>query len=674
MASTAETSTLVELEESARCRSLTGPIAWLADSVLIAIPALGVFFLMDVPQRLGWMVFPEQYIGLFLGLALCATFLTVPEGAEGTRGRVPWYDRVAAAIGLTIGLYVFIQYPKLVYSLGEISPDRVILGCLTMLLLAEACRRLVGWPLIIIVGVFLFYALFANYFPGAFYGRGWSLARLSTYLFLDTNGMLGQALQVAAGIVLVFVLFGQTLYAVGGAAFLSDFALAVTGRFRGGPAKMAIVSSSLFGTISGSAVANVVVDGAFTIPMMKKSGYSPPVAAAVEATASTGGQIMPPVMGAAAFLMAEYLGIPYAQVALAAFVPALLFYVALFVQVDLLAGRQGLKGLPPHELPSLGSAMRRSASFLVPLSVLVIFLFIIPRRAEVAGSFAILSALIAGFFTPGVQLRPKTLIELLHNTGRALLDIAAITGLAGIVIGVLQLTGLGFTLTLTLTTIGETSAILMLLCTAIVSMILGMGMPTTAVYILLAVLVAPAITKLGIVPIAAHLFIFYFGMLSMITPPVCLAIYAAASLAKTDPIRAGWEAVRLGVLAYVVPFLFVFSPTLLLLGPWENVALSVATAIFGTALLGVGLVGYLFRVIGPVQRILLLIAAIGLLIPIVDAGTHATLTWASNGVGLVLGAALILIEWLARSRAASRPAVAAANVQAPVSNPRGSRR
>ena len=635
----------MQLDESTRSRKLSGPLAWLADSILVAIPALGIFFLLDVPQRFGWLVFPEQYVGLFLGLALCATFLTVPEGAGGARARVPWYDLIAAAIGLAIGLYVFIQYPKLVYSLGEIHLDRVILGCLTMLLLAEGCRRLVGWPLIIIVGAFLFYALFANYFPGAFYGRGWSLSRLSTYLFLDTNGMLGQALQVSAGIVLVFVLFGQTLYAVGGAAFLSDFALVVTGRFRGGPAKMAIVSSSLFGTISGSAVANVVVDGAFTIPMMKKSGYPPPVAAAVEATASTGGQIMPPVMGAAAFLMAEYLGIPYAQVALAAFVPALLFYVALFVQVDLLAGRQGLQGLAPHELPTLGSTMRRSSSFLIPLSVLVVFLFIIPRRAEVAGSYAIISALIAGLFTPGVKLRPKKLIELFHNTGRGLLDIAAITGLAGIVIGVLQLTGLGFTLTLTLTTIGQTSAALMLLCTAVVSMILGMGMPTTAVYILLAVLVGPAITKLGIVPIAAHLFIFYFGMLSMITPPVCLAIYAAASLAKTDPIKAGWAAVRLGILAYIVPFLFVFSPTLLLIGPWPEVALSVITAVIGTFLLGVGLVGYLFRLLGAMRRLLFFISAGGLLVPIVSHGDFVQFTWVSNLVGLGLGILLVVLEW-----------------------------
>jgi TRAP-type uncharacterized transport system fused permease subunit len=241
---------------------------------------------------------------------------------------------------------------------------------------------------------------------------------------------------------------------------------------------------------------------------------------------------------------------------------------------------------------------------------------------------------------------------LLHSTGRGLLDIVAITGLAGVVIGVLQLTGLGFTLTLALTEIGQSSVLLMLICTAVVSMILGMGMPTTAVYILLAVLVAPAVTKLGIVPLAAHLFIFYFGMLSMITPPVCLAIYAAASLAKTDPVRAGWEAMRLGILAYIVPFLFVFSPTLLLLGSWTNVTVSVVTAICGTVLLGVGLVGYLFRHIGIIRRFLFIASAVALLIPVVGSGHYVQLTWAVNGAGLVLGLILVASEWVGRSPAA----------------------
>jgi TRAP transporter 4TM/12TM fusion protein len=462
--------------------------------------------------------------------------------------------------------------------------------------------------------------------------------------------IIGQPLQIGASIVLVFVLFGEALYAIGGAAFLSDFALAVMGRFRGGQAKIAIVSSSLFGNISGSAVANVVVDGAFTIPMMKKAGYPAPVAAAIEAVASTGGQIMPPVMGAAAFLIAEYLAIPYAQVALAAFVPALLYYIALFIQVDLLAARNGIYGLPPAELPRLLPVLRRSAGFIVPLTVLIIWMFFLNRRPEEAGLLAVASALVVGFLTPGVKLGPRELLNILTNTGRGMLEIAAITGLAGVVIGVLQLTGLGFTLTLTLLNVGQNSAILLLILTAIVSIILGMGMPTTAVYVLLAVLVAPGLSKLGILPIAAHLFIFYFGMLSMVTPPVCLASYAAASIGKTDPVRTGWEAMRLCAIAYVVPFLFVFSPALLLIGSWHAVAISIATAIVGAVLLGVGLVGYLFRPIGALKRLLFLVAAAGLLIPVVETGTYTNLTWAINAGGLLLAAIMIAIEWLARSR------------------------
>jgi TRAP transporter 4TM/12TM fusion protein len=324
----------------------------------------------------GWLVFNEQYMGLFLGFVLCATYLLIPAKPSHGRNRIPRYDRVAAVGGLSIGLYVFIYYPSIVNSLGDISTPRVMLGSITILLLAEATRRLVGWPLVIIAACFLFYAIFAYLFPGDFYGKGWSVNRLATYLYLDANGIFGQALQVGASIVVVFVIFGEVLYVVGGAEFLSDFSLSLMGRFRGGQAKIAIVSSSLFGNINGSAVANVVVDGAFTIPMMKRAGYPPPVAAAVEAVASTGGQIMPPVMGAAAFLIAEYLQMPYAQVALAAFVPAVLYYVALFIQVDLLAARNGIRGLPRNEVPKLFPVLKRSASFVGPLVVLVVWMFI----------------------------------------------------------------------------------------------------------------------------------------------------------------------------------------------------------------------------------------------------------------------------------------------------------
>jgi TRAP transporter 4TM/12TM fusion protein len=647
-------------EEIIRSRDLKGAVAWLSRTILISIPVLGVVFLLETPQRLGWLIFPEQYLGLFLSLTLCATFLVVPEGVLGHRDRVPWYDALAAAAGLVVGLYVFLQYPRFANSLGEIHLDRVIMGCIAVLLLAEASRRLTGWSLVIIAAIFLVYAFFAYLFPGPFYGRGWSISRVATYLYLDRNGIFGQSLEVASGIVLVFILFGQTLYAVGGAAFLTDFSLALMGRFRGGPAKMAIVSSSLFGTISGSAVANVVVDGTMTIPMMKKSGYPPTVAAAVEATASTGGQIMPPVMGAAAFLIAEYLQLPYTEVALRALVPAVLFYLALFVQVDLLAGRQGLRGVPQSELPRLASVMWRSPGFLVPLAVLVTFLFFIPRRAEIAGLLAVASSLIVGLLTPGIKLGPRKLLDMLAETGRGLLDIAVITGLAGVVIGVLALTSLDFSLTFTLLNVAQSSTVLLLVLTAILNMVLGLSLPTTAVYILLAVLVGPALIQAGIVPIAAHLFIFYFGMLSTITPPVCLAAYTAASLAKADPMRTGWESMRLGVLAYIVPFLFALSPTLLLIGQWQEVVLSIITAIFGAVLVGVGLVGYLFRSLGMVRRSLFFVAAIGLLIPVVHTGKYAAFSWASNGLGLLIASTLFAYEWFARPSAAPSTAAVAA--------------
>src|SRR5688572_878646 len=306
--------------------------------------------------------------------------------------------------------------------------------------------------------------------------------------------------------------------------------------------------------------------------------------------------------------------------------------------------------MPPAELPRLLPVLRRSAGFVVPLTVLIIWMFFLNRRPEEAGLLAVVAALLVGFLTPGVKLGLRELVNILVNTGRGMLEIAAITALAGVVIGVLQLTGLGFTLTLTLLNVGQNSAILLLVLTAIVSIILGMGMPTTAVYVLLAVLVAPGLSKLGILPIAAHLFIFYFGMLSMVTPPVCLASYAAASIGRTDPVRTGWEAMRLCAIAYVVPFLFVFSPTLLLIGPWYAVVISVVTAIIGAILLGVGIVGYLFRPIGPIKRLLFALAAAGLLIPVVETGTYANLTWIVNAGGLLLAVVLIAIEWLARSR------------------------
>lgn len=647
-----------EVADLPKFRTHRGPLGMVQRALFVLLPLIGIVFLLDIPSYLGMAYYLQQYLGAFMGISLALVFLAVPAHRRAPRDRVPWYDLLLALLALLAGMYVAALYPKLIMTLGERTPDRVGLGAATIVLLLEAARRLVGWPLVIIGVSFLFYALFAHLFPEPFYDRPNSIQRLSTYLYLDVNGVLGQALGVAGTTVLAFIFFGDALHAGGGGRFITDFAMWAMGRARGGPAKMSVVSSSLFGTISGSAVANVVVDGVINIPLMKKTGYPPHVSAAIEAVASTGGQIMPPVMGAAAFVMAEFLAIRYGEIAIAALVPALLFYLALFVQIDLEAGKLGMRGLRAEELPRLRKVARYAPVFLIPLAVLVYTMFSVYLTAEKAALSAAAAVVLLSQAYPEFRLTPRRLIGVLEQTGRAVLDIATVTGVAGIVIGVLSLTGLGFTLTLALVQLGEASPMVLLVLAAGVGLVLGMGMPTTAVYILLAVLVAPVLVKLGIQPLAAHLFVFYWGMLSMITPPVCLASYAAASLAGADPMRAGYAGMRLGILAYIVPFLFVFSPRLLMQGPAEEVVLAIVTASAGTVLLGAALVGYLFRPLSWTRRCLFAVAALGLLIP-TTADLGPLFSWASDALGVVLGAGLLFWEW--RGMAGDRRATAAAS-------------
>ncbi|MEK7363311.1 MAG: TRAP transporter fused permease subunit, partial [candidate division NC10 bacterium] len=388
----------------------------------------------------------EQYLGLFLALALGAVFLGVKSHARGHAHRVPWYDWLLCLGGLAVGGYVVVLYPTIAYRLGVLTPDKVWLGALAILLVLEATRRLVGWVMVALGAVFILYAKFAYLFPGPLSAKGSGWERIAVYLYLDTNGLFGFPLAVTASIVVAFIFFGQALYAVGGDKFLTDLAMVAMGRYRGGPAKVAVVASSLFGTVSGSAVSNVVVDGAITIPMMKRTGYAPHMAAAIEAVASTGGQIMPPVMGVAAFLIAEYLAIPYGEVALAAVIPALLYYLALFVQVDLEAAKYRLVGLPRDQLPRFRSVMGRGWSFLIPLLVLVYTLMIAVWQPGKAGMAAVITTLLVGAFQREDRLTLTKLLTAIEETGRVLLDLVAITAVAGFVIGVLQLSGLGFKL------------------------------------------------------------------------------------------------------------------------------------------------------------------------------------------------------------------------------------
>ncbi|MEE8396534.1 MAG: TRAP transporter fused permease subunit [bacterium] len=632
-----------------RFRSLQGFPRRLETFLLATIPVTGGLWALDLPIYLEITVLQQQYLGLFWGLVLASIFLLVPPRASSPRERVPWYDWIAVVASLAVGLNVMIDYPRLLYASALATPDKYLMGALSIALMVEATRRMLGKSLLVILLFFLLYGATAEYWPGLLNGSGATLQRMGIYLYLDTNALLGIPIRVGATIVLAFVLLGQLLFATGGGAFFTDVAMALMGRYRGGPAKIAIAASTLFGTISGTAVSNVVTTGIITIPMMIRNRYRKEVAAAVEAVASTGGQIMPPVMGAAAFLMAELLEISYGEVVLAALVPALLYYLLIFIQVDLEAAKYRIAGIPVDQLPLFSVVFRRGGIFLLPLAVLIYTLFWWNVQAGKAGMYAagVVVVITLVRLALGMARREATpnwwrWVTILEDTGRSLLEIGLITGIAGTVIGVLNLSGLGFSVSLALVEVGGQSLFLLLVLSALLSILLGMGMPTASVYILLAVLIAPALEELGLFPLSAHLFIFYFGLLSMITPPVAIASYAAAALAGSEPVRTGWESVRLGAMAYVIPFIFVYSPELLLVGEAGDIVWAIASTALGALFLGVGLTGFFTRNLLLPQRALY-IASAGALF--VNHGFHE-----GGGIWINCGGALVGLSLMALER------------------------
>src|SRR5919197_1279323 len=638
-------------EVIARFRRLGGAARAVERTLLVALALAGSLWAAQVHHYFPFAFFNEQYLGLFLALGLAPVFLCVRAGPRAPQNSVPWYDWLAMVGSLLVGGYVMVFYPTIAYTLGVITWDKLMLAGLAIVLILEGVRRLGGWALMWIAVACVLYAKFAWLLPGLFYAKGSSWERIAVYLYLDTNGIFGVPLAVTASIVVAYIFFGSALAAVGGDKFLSELAMALMGRFRGGAAKMSVVSSSLYGMVSGSAVANVVVDGAITIPMMKRAGYPGHLAAAIEAVSSNGGQIMPPVMGAAAFLIAEYLGLSYGQVALAAAIPAGLYYLALFVQVDLEAARHGLSGLPRQQLPRLRAVVRRGWVFLVPLGVLVWTLMLQNWEAGKAGMLAVAVTLAVGALQKSTRPTWRGILDAIESTGRTMLDLVAITTLAGIVIGALQLSGFTSKLPILLTSMAGGNVLLLLVLTAIVSIILGMSLPTTVVYITLAVLVGPALAQLGIVPLAAHLFLFYFGMLSLITPPDCLATYAAAAIAKADFWRTGWTGMRLGIVAYIVPFVFVFHPALIGQGSWVEIAAAVFTASIGVPLLGIGCAGYLFRPLGWSKRAWAVTAGMLLILPPLPGLPQVVPDLGGFAVGLVF----VLVERAAVDRQATVP-------------------
>ena len=610
--------------------------------------ALCIGWVLDVPQYLGFAFFKEQLLAPVVGLSLATVFLNVPAN-RGKRGKLPWYDVLAALAAVAVMGHVMIAYPRLVDDVALRTTETLVIGVVSVALVLEGLRRATGHVLFFIVGTFIVYGLLGHLIPGELTARPVGADWLFIYLAFDPSGLFGTPMTVGATIVLLFILMGQYLISAGGGDFFTDLAMATMGRRRGGAAKIAIVASALFGSISGSAVSNVASTGVITIPLMRRSGYSAPDAGAIESVASTGGQFMPPIMGAAAFLMAEFLEIPYTEVMLAALVPSLLYYFAVFIQVDLIAARDGIAEVD-QDIPGTWDVLKRGWHFIVPFVVLLYALFELHVDPSVAALYATAVIIVGGLLRSykGQRLGARELVSTISSTGLVMVELTMILGGAGFVIATLNVTGLGFGLTLSLVQLAGGSLVLLLLLAGGVCTVLGMGMPTAGVYVLLAALVAPSLAKFGVEPLAAHMFILYFGMMSMITPPIALAAFAAATISGASPMATGWVSMRLGWVAYIVPFLFVFSPTLLLFGESLHIVLNIATATVGVYFISVAAIGHFSRTLGPAFRLVLAAAGLATMFPDTLLATGGFI----DAAGVIVG--VLMLGYLTRAHRRDR--------------------
>jgi len=595
----------------------------------------------DLYRAVGIVVFAEQRLLALLGLALGTLYILKGAGEGGPRLRVPWYDAVAAVAGVLVCFYLSWHYERIFEELYSRPRDALIGGAIILALVAEGVRRSAGPVLFIFLLSFFALGLTSHLIPGQFQGRDVDFDRLVIYLSLDSNSLVGLPLTVATSIVIAFIYFGNLLDLSGGSRFFTDISTALMGRYRGGSAKIAVTASSLFGSISGSATSNVVSTGVITIPLMKKGGYPAHTAGAIEAVASTGGQLMPPMMGAAAFVMAEFLQISYQEVVLAALIPALLYYVALFIQADLFAARERIARVDEDAIPPRWPVFRAGWPYVVPFAAVILCLFYLNMRPETSALWAAGSLVPVGLFIgyQGEKMRFWVIFTVLAKTGALCVQVLMISCMAGVIIGILNITGLGFALTQAIIFLAGGNTAMILLLAALISIVLGMGMPTLGVYLLLATLVTPSMVEVGIPPMAAHLFALYFGMLSLITPPVAVAAFTAATVAESDFLRTGFAAVHFGWTAYVVPFLFVLAPELLMEGSALQIIHTAATAVVGVWLVSAGFMGFLARPLGTAHRVLFMAAGLLLFFP---AGGVSYGIW-TDVAGACLAGVLALI-------------------------------
>jgi len=567
------------------------------------MPVIGIVWILSLLDYVNISLIDAQVTGVVLGLAAGAAILKHPYG-----DKPGWFELILALAAPLPWLWMSINLEDWLLRMAERPPEMWVPGVFALLMMMEALRKSAGGVIAGLVWVIILYGFLGHHMPGVLEAETFPSEKTVLYLYADTNGVPGIVLRIVVGLVLAFIIFGKMMEVSGAMAFFNDLAMGIMGHRRGGPAKVAVVASSAFGSISGSAVANIMSTGIVTIPLMKRTGFQARYAAAIEAVASNGGQIAPPVMGATAFIIAEFLEVPYAEVALAALIPAFFYFLVLFLQVDGVAVRYGIGGLPKAELPNVLKTFLSGWLYLIPIGVLIYILLGLGYRAGLAGLYA--CGLLFLFMIVKRRGLPNKdeWTGFFVGSGENLIPLVLIGGAAGIIIGLMNSTGLGFQLSLILTEIGEKAGILiMLFLTAFICILLGMGMPTAAVYIVLVSVVAPALVEMKIAEMSAHLFIFYFGLLSMLTPPVAIASMVAAQLAGSDMWRTGLIGLQLAVAAFLMPFLWVFNPAFLLEGSWQEIAIVIFT-VFSAGLI----VGQMTRLtgagIGGVMSILVLLA------------------------------------------------------------------
>ncbi|MDR0652520.1 MAG: TRAP transporter permease [Synergistaceae bacterium] len=650
---------LEDIDREASTRKLSGPV--LAKAFYWLCIAVSVYHfvtaLVGTPVVL-------KHRSLHVGMMLVLSFIMYPFSKKSDYKKIPWTDWALIAASILIPVYMWYDYLGVIDRAGNANTYDMIAATLMVVLVIEASRRMSGWALPALSIIFIVYGLWGRNLWGLFRHRGYTWIQLSNQLML-TEGILGSSVSVAASYIFLFILFGAVMGKTGMGVFFNDIAMALAGHTKGGPAKVSVISSGLLGSINGSAVANVVTTGAFTIPLMKKTGYSKEFAGAVEASASVGGQLLPPVMGAAAFIMAETLSIPYSKIIVHAAIPALMYYLGIIIQVQLRAGKIGLLGLSREQLPNPGAVLKAKGYLLIPILLLLYMLLLSGTTVIYSAVVTIIATLVIAALASllkwaasdgddglkAAMKRGTALAELLKmerhglkllfdafdEGARGTVSVAMACACVGIIVGVMSKTGFGLKMADAIISIGKSSLLLTLIFTMVTCMILGMGVPSIPAYIITAAIAARALAKLGIPDVAAHMFAFYFAMFANLTPPVALAAFAAAGLAGGNPMKTGFAAVKLAIAGFVVPYMFIYSPQLLLIETPLAEGLRVAAgACVGVFMIAAATEGYLFTSMNIVLRVISFVAAMFL----IDSGVT------SDVIGILLSIALVVFQYL----------------------------